>query len=91
MEGSDFNTAKIQFVIFSIAAATNTSIQMLIEFRFSLELSVASKTLNLFIVCGMFDVENRGRALSVVGMTPFMTPILGPTIGGFNSRAKRWR
>lgn len=86
-----YHIANILFVVFSIAAAKSINIQMLIGFRFLLGLTVASTTLNPSIVGDMFKLEDRGRALSVMGMTPFIAPVLGPTIGGFISQAKGWR
>lgn len=86
-----YHTANILFIIFSIVAAKSTNINMLIAFRFLLGLTVASTTLNPSIVGDMFVQENRGRALAVMGMTPFIAPVLGPTIGGFVSEAMGWR
>lgn len=86
-----YHTANFLFVIFSAAAAQSTSIQMLIAFRFLLGVSVASTTLNPCIVGDLFDQQHRGRALAIMGMTPFIAPVLGPTIGGFISEAKGWR
>ena len=64
---------------------------MLIAFRFLNGLTVASTTLNSCIVSDMFKQEERGRAISVMGMTPFIAPVLGPTVGGFISQAIGWR
>ena len=86
-----YHTANTLFVLFSAAAALSTSINMLIAFRFLLGLTVASTVLNPCIVGDMFELKHRGRALAVMGMTPFIAPVLGPTIGGFVSEAKGWR
>lgn len=86
-----YHTTIILFIIFSIAAAKSKNINMLIAFRFLLGLTVASTTLNPCIVGDMFVKENRGRALAIMGMTPFIAPVLGPTVGGFISEALGWR
>ena len=86
-----FHTANILFILFSIGAAESRNLNMLIAFRFLSGLAVASTTLNSCIVSDMFKQEERGRAISVMGMTPFIAPVLGPTVGGFVSQAKGWR
>ncbi|KAF2203998.1 polyamine transporter 1 [Delitschia confertaspora ATCC 74209] len=86
-----YHTANVLFIIFSIAAAKSTSMGTLIAMRFLLGLSVASTVINPCIVGDMFREEHRGRALSTMGMIPFIAPVLGPTIGGFVSQAMGWR
>ena len=80
-----YNGANISFVIFSAIAAESRSISMLIAFRFFLGASVASTTLNPCIVGDMCKQEERGSALAVMGMTPFVALILGAIVGGFIS------
>lgn len=86
-----YHTMNILFVFFSVVAAESRSINMLIALRFLLGFTVASTTLNSCIVGDMFREESRGRALAIMGMMPFIAPVLGPTIGGFISEAKGWR
>lgn len=86
-----YHTANILFIVFAAIAALSQSINMLIVFRFLLGLTVASTTLNSCIVGDLFEQEKRGRAIAVMGMTPFIAPILGPVVGGFISQAKGWR
>jgi len=86
-----YHIANILFVLFSVAAAGSRNMDMLMAFRFLLGFTVASTTLNSSIVGDMFRPEHRGRALTVMGMTPFIAPVLGPTVGGFLSEAKGWR
>lgn len=64
---------------------------MLIGCRFVLGLSVASTVLNPSIVGDMFKPGNRGRAMAIMGMTPFIAPVLGPVIGAIITEAKGWR
>ena len=86
-----YHTANVLFIIFSAIAAESQNIRMLIALRFLLGLTVASTTLNSCIVGDMFEQQKRGRAIAVMGMTPFIAPILGPIVGGFVSQAKGWR
>ena len=86
-----YNVANICFIIFSVAAAESKNMSMLIAFRFFLGASVASTTLNPCVVGDIFIQENRGSAMAVMGMVPFIAPILGPIVGGFISQTKGWR
>lgn len=38
-----------------------------------------------------FREEERGKALSVMGMIPFIAPVVGPSVGGAISEALGWR
>ena len=86
-----YNIANICFIICSAIAAESQNMNMLIAFRFFLGASVASTTLNPCIVGDLFVQENRGSAMAVMGMTPFIAPILGPIVGGYISQAQGWR
>jgi MFS family permease len=86
-----YHAANVTFIVFSAIAAESRSINMLIGCRFVLGLSVASTVLNPSIVGDMFKTENRGSAMAIMGMTPFIAPVLGPIIGAIISEAKGWR
>ncbi|KAF2870650.1 MFS multidrug transporter-like protein [Massariosphaeria phaeospora] len=86
-----YHGANIFFILCSIAAALCTNMGMLIAMRFLLGLSVASTVINPCIVGDMFREEERGKAMSLMGMIPFIAPCLGPTIGGFVAEARGWR
>ena len=86
-----YNAANALFILFSIGAAESQNINMLIAFRFLYGLTVASATLNSFIAGDIFKQDERGRAISIMGMTPFIGPLLGPTIGAYISQAYGWR
>ncbi len=64
---------------------------MLIAMRFLLGLSVASTVINPCIVGDMFREQHRGRALAIMGMIPFIAPVVGPSIGGVISDKLGWR
>ena len=64
---------------------------MLIAFQFFLGVSVASTKLNPCIVRDMLRQEHRESASAVMGMKPFIAPILGPTVGRFAAYVKGWR
>jgi MFS family permease len=86
-----YHAANVTFIVFSAIAAESRSIDMLIGCRFVLGLFVASTVLNPSIVGDLFKTESRGRAMAVMGMTPFIAPVLGPIIGAIISEAKGWR
>jgi MFS family permease len=86
-----YHTANVLFVVFSIIAARSTSMGMLIAMRFLLGVSVASTVVNPCIVGDMFREEERGKALSGMGMIPFIAPVVGRSIGGVVSEALGWR
>lgn len=86
-----YHTANVLFIVFSIVAARSTSMGMLITMRFLLGMSVASTVVNPCIVGDMFREKQRGKALGVMGMIPFIAPVVGPSIGGVVSEALGWR
>jgi MFS family permease len=86
-----YHLANTFFIVCTVGAAKSTSMRMLITMRFLLGLSVASTVINPCIVGDMFHEDHRGKAMSFLGMVPFIAPCLGPTIGGFVAQARGWR
>jgi MFS family permease len=86
-----YHTFNVAFIVFSIVAARSTSMGMLIVMRFLLGLSVASTVINPCIVADMFREQHRGKAMSIMGMIPFIAPVVGPSIGGVISQSLGWR
>ena len=86
-----YHAANIAFILFTVAAAESTSMGMLIAMRFFLGMTVASTVINPSIVGDMFEESQRGKAMSLMGMIPFVAPCLGPTIGGFVAEVEGWR
>ena len=86
-----YHTANILFVAFSAAAALSTNVQMLLAFRFLNGMCVASVCLNSAIASDIFAVEDRGKALAIMGLTPRLGPMVGPIVGGYIAKYKGWR
>lgn len=64
---------------------------MLVAFRFLNGLAVVSTALNPSIVGDLFRVEQRGSAMSIVGLATMLGPVVGPIIGGYLGGAVGWR
>lgn len=86
-----FHISNVLFVIFVVATALSTNIQMLVAFRFLSGLSVACITLNPSIVGDLFVTEQRGRAMSLISFGVVIGPIAGPIVGSYLGEAKGWR
>jgi MFS family permease len=43
------------------------------------------------VVADMFSAKERGLAMSLFSLAPFMGPVLGPLVGGFLGEAEGWR
>lgn len=84
--------SSIMFVIFTIACAVSSNMNMLIGFRF-LEggFDVTPITLGGGTIADLMPVEKRGGAMSIWVMGPLIGPVVGPAAGGFHVPAKRWR
>ena len=86
-----YHLANVMFIIFAIGGGLSPNLPSLIVFRFLNGFAVASQTLNPSIVGDMYIQEERGRALSFMGLTKLLGPVLGPVIDGYLSQAKGWR
>jgi MFS family permease len=86
-----YHAGNILFVIFSTGCALSTNIHMLLAFRFLNGLALVSVTLNSSIVGDLFPVEQRGVAMALVGLIPFLGPVTGPLIGSYLGNAAGWR
>ncbi|OCL02037.1 multidrug resistance protein [Glonium stellatum] len=85
-------TCNILFVVFTVACALSTNLNMLIGFRF-IEGCVGSAPLSLAAgtIADIIEPERRGSTMSFLGMGPLLGPIVGPVAGGYLSQAKGWR
>ncbi|KAL9600908.1 MAG: hypothetical protein Q9219_002843 [cf. Caloplaca sp. 3 TL-2023] len=86
-----FHVANFLFLVFTIAAAVSTNLNMLVAFRFLNGLTVASLVLGPVVIGDMFAQESRGQAMAVVMLPALLGPVLAPTIGGFASQNLGWR
>ena len=87
-----YQTTNILFVIFTIACAVASNLNMLIAFRF-FEGCAGSAVLALGggTIADLFVQSERGAAMAIWAMGPLMGPVIGPVAGGFLSQAKGWR
>ncbi|KAL8724530.1 MAG: hypothetical protein Q9166_007907 [cf. Caloplaca sp. 2 TL-2023] len=87
-----YHVCNIVFIIFTIACAVSSNLNMLIAWRFfeglfgSAPLTIGGGTIADIIV-----QEKRGGIMAVWAMGPLMGPVIGPVAGGFLSQAKGWR
>ena len=87
-----YHTCNVGFVVFTIACAVSSNLNMLIGFRF-LEGCFGSAPLTLGggSIADMIIQEKRGAMMSLWAMGPLLGPVVGPVAGGFLSQAKGWR
>ncbi|KAL8756321.1 MAG: hypothetical protein Q9199_003021 [Rusavskia elegans] len=87
-----YHVCNIGFVIFTIACAVSSNLNMLIAWRFfqgmfgSSPLTIGGGTIADIVV-----QEKRGGFMAIWAMGPLMGPVIGPVAGGFLSQAKGWR
>lgn len=87
-----YNASNILFIVFTIACAVSSNLNMLIAFRFfagasgSTPITIGGGTLG-----DMFRVEERGSAVAIWSMGPLLGPVVGPVVGGFLAQAAGWR
>ena len=87
-----YHACNIGFVIFTIACAVSSNLNMLIGFRF-LEgiFGSAPLTLGGGSIADMIIQEKRGGMMAIWAMGPLLGPVVGPVAGGYLSQAKGWR
>lgn len=87
-----YHVSNTLFVIFTIACAVSSSLNMLIGFRLfagiagSTVISIGGGTFG-----DMFTPKERALAMSIWVMGPLLGPVIGPVAGGFLTAAKGWR
>ncbi|KAI9700577.1 MAG: hypothetical protein M1820_006731 [Bogoriella megaspora] len=80
------------FIVFTVACAVSSNLNMLIGFRFlaglvgSTPLTIGGGTL-----ADLMPQEKRGGAMALWGLGPLLGPIIGPVAGGYLAEAKGWR
>ncbi|KAI4090225.1 MAG: hypothetical protein L6R37_007924 [Teloschistes peruensis] len=87
-----YHVCNTMFVIFTVACAVSSNLNMLIAWRFlegvfgSAPLTIGGGTIADIVV-----QEKRGGIMAIWAMGPLMGPVIGPVAGGFLSQAKGWR
>lgn len=87
-----YHVCNVLFVIFTIACAVSTNLNMLIGIRF-LEGTFGSCPLTIGggTIADMIIQEKRGGVMAIWALGPLMGPVIGPVAGGYLSQAKGWR
>ncbi|GAB7333003.1 hypothetical protein MBLNU13_g04698t1 [Cladosporium sp. NU13] len=87
-----YHACNLGYLVFTIACAVATNMEMLIVFRFFAGCwGVAPVTIGGGTVADLMRPEERGLAMSLWAMGALFGPILGPVCGGFLSAAYGWR
>lgn len=87
-----YNVSNLLFVIFNVACALSTSLDMLIAFRFFAGCAgSAPLTLGGGTIADMFPPQQRAGAMAIWSMGPLLGPVLGPVAGGFLVESQSWR
>ena len=87
-----YHICNVGFVIFTVACAVSSNLNMLIAFRFFEGLfGSAPLTIGGGSIADMIIQEKRGGMMAIWAMGPLMGPVIGPVAGGYLSQAKGWR
>ena len=87
-----YHWTNLLFLIFTMACAVSTNLDMLIVFRFFAGATgSAVLTMGGGTIADLFIQEQRGTAMAIWSMGPLLGPVVGPIAGGFLSQAKGWR
>lgn len=87
-----YHVCNLGFIIFTIACAVASDINMLTAFRFFEGLfGSAPVTIGGGSIADMIVQEKRGKVMAIWVMGPLLGPIIGPVAGGYLSQAKGWR
>lgn len=82
----------LAFTAFNAGAAGSQNIWTLIILRFFGGSFGSSPLTNAGgVVADLFSANERGLAMSIFSMAPFMGPVLGPIAGGFLGMKEGWR
>lgn len=82
----------LAFVAFNAGAAGSQNIWTLLILRFFGGAFGSSPLTNAGgVVADLFSAKERGLAMSIFSVAPFMGPVLGPIVGGFLGMTEGWR
>ncbi|KAI0481026.1 major facilitator superfamily transporter [Xylariaceae sp. FL0804] len=78
--------------VFNAAAAGSPNMAALIVFRFFAGIFGSSPLTNSGgVIADMFVAQERGLAVALYAMAPFLGPSIGPIVGGFLGETEGWR
>jgi multidrug resistance protein len=82
----------VLFVIFTMACAVSSNLNMLIGFRFLAGAAGSSALANGGgTISDLIVQEKRGAAMALFGIGPLLGPVVGPVAGGYLAQAEGWR
>ncbi|KAI8672711.1 MFS domain-containing protein [Fusarium sp. Ph1] len=80
------------FVIFSVLSAISTNITMLVVFRMCAGgASASAHSTGAGSIADLFEVFERGRAMSIFYLGPLLGPLVAPVIGGVLTQELGWQ
>lgn len=87
-----YHIGNVGFVIFTIACAVSSNLNMLIGFRFLEGLFGCTPiTIGGGTIADMIIQEKRGGVMAIWALGPLMGPVVGPIAGGYLSQGVGWR
>ncbi|KAI7051116.1 MFS general substrate transporter [Hortaea werneckii] len=87
-----YHVCNLGFILFTVACALSTSMNMLIGFRFLAGIwGIAPITNGGGTIADLMKPEQRGGAMAIWAMGPLLGPVIGPVAGGFLAQAEGWR
>ncbi|KAI6791545.1 MFS general substrate transporter [Hortaea werneckii] len=87
-----YHVCNVGFILFTVACALSTSMNMLIGFRFLAGIwGIAPITNGGGTIADLMKPEQRGGAMAIWAMGPLLGPVIGPVAGGFLAQAEGWR
>jgi multidrug resistance protein len=87
-----YHVGNVLFIVFTVACALSTNINMLTAFRFMCGLVGAGPiAIGGGTIADLTSLQQRATAMSVWSLGPLLGPSIGPIAGGFLSQAEGWR
>ncbi|KAK0271390.1 hypothetical protein LTR91_025323 [Friedmanniomyces endolithicus] len=87
-----YHVCNVGFIVFTVACALATDMNMLIAFRFLAGAwGISPITNGGGTIADLMPAEKRGGAMAIWAIGPLLGPVIGPVCGGFLAEAKGWR
>ncbi|KAK4951834.1 hypothetical protein LTR10_009754 [Elasticomyces elasticus] len=87
-----YHVCNVGFILFTVACALATDMNMLIGFRFMAGAwGIAPITNGGGTIADLMPPERRGSAMAIWAIGPLLGPVIGPVCGGFLAEAEGWR